>query len=810
MLAESGVTGLDPAGTLFGRDADLARLSERLASGERLISLVGPGGVGKTRLARALLSSPAAGRPGAARFVECDVAETPADLVRVISQALALTLPTPSVTALVEAMAEMSDRPRLLILDNLEQARDAGPVVSAIVEGIDGLTIVVTSRVPLGGAGELVRVVRPLPVDAGPGGEGPAVGLFLERARQAWAGFRTTPSVIDTVRVICERLDGLPLAIELAAARSAVLAPAAMLARIDRSLTVIDDTVPDLPPRQRSLRATVDWSYDLLSNDERRHFRVLSVFEGPFDPDAAGAILAQTDERRSQIIRWLEHLADQSLLVRRGGDGNVRYAMLQTIRDHARGLLAMDPEEAAVVGRHFRHMLAIAVEADRISREDPEAGWLDRLDVVLPDLRAALRHARQSGDVAGALRLAVHLWGYWGQRALLVEGTSELGALLQGVERGDVPDDLLGRALNYYANLLFDRGDLQGAASYYASSLEIRREVGEPEAVADTLNNFGLVAAASGDFDRARELFSEILEQRRAAGQRYGEALALGNLGDVLTATGDGAAAVPLHLRCLEIREEIGDAIGIGFGLSNLSEAYLGAGDIGSAEKAHRRASRHFRRLKVPSGEALTARVAGDIARARDDHTGAAGHYLDAVIRNDRIGERGAMSDALERLAVVLLATEPDRDAAELYGCAERLRAETGVARWPIEVSRHDAAVAQAMASLGDDAWELARSAGRSISIGDVIGLAKARVERGESQTRSDDAAPPDPAIAGLTPREREVLALVAEGLTSAQIAGRLFISTTTVSAHLRRIFEQLGVSNRTAAAARWLGRAGE
>ncbi len=809
----------------IGRDVEIATVRRQVVGEMRLITLSGPGGVGKTRLALAVAADLKDHFAGDVAFVDCVALTDAVQLVPVISQALRLD--TTGAVTLDALTVALEARRALLILDNLEQIAGVGGLVSRLSARTRRLVVVGTSRARLDVPGEVVLDVVPLDSQSAGAAPSPAVELFTERARAAYPPFALTPDNAGVVEAICQRLDGLPLAIELAAARVSVLAPAAMLARIERQPTVIDGGDRSLPDRHRSLRATLDWSYQLLTTAEQRRFRQLAVFDGAFDRAAAAAVLGVDEVPRPlaaqhgrQTARWLAALERQSLLGRSGPvDGTRRYAMLETVRTHARALLRDDPERSSVMERHLAWYLAIAVEAEGNLNGSQSTRWLRRLDQDIGNLRQALRFATDAGRTADGLRLAVALWRYWESRGLLQEGVDAFDRLLAHDSLSAVAPALRGTALNHLANLLTDLGQFRRAAGLYGESLALRRTVGVAGPVADTLNNLGLLSAAFGDFATARQHFGESLSIRRTEGDRWGEALAIANLGDVEVAEGHAEPAVALHEAALAIRSEIGDERGVAFSISNLAEACRLVGDRTRAGQLLNQAARRFRRLGLPLGEALVRRNRGDLESDDGQHRAAFDQYGIALRGFAAIGDRGRVAEMLERVGATMIASGSHHDGLTTLGAAEAVRSETGLQRVPIDCPRFDDAITAGRTGLGASLADVSLMTGRTLGLDRIVRLIETSIVDSDDAARRTDPAAGSPGprdddgrphpVSRLTPREREVLALIAEGLTNAEIAHRLYVSSYTVNAHLRRIFRQLGVTTRTAAMQRWLGDGG-
>lgn len=567
-----------PVTRFIGRGRELARLRELLATA-RLVTLTGPGGTGKTRIALE-----------GARSVEKDydavcfvplAAVTDVGLVRpAIAQALGL--PTPPGSATTETLRlAIAERRVLLMLDNFEQVVDAAGVVSELLSGCPGLTVLVTSRIVLHIGGEHAFPLPPLELpaeatDAADLERSAATALFLDRARALRPDFSPTGEEAAAVAAICRRLEGIPLAIELAAARTRTFSPRALLRRLDESmdrrLDVLSTEERDRPERHRTLRRAVAWSYDLLEPDEQRLFRRLGVFAGGFSP-AAVADVTEWDDTAESVLPDLERLADRSLIaVMESPDGEPRFAILDTLRAYALDLLRRDPEHDSARYAHAAHYARLAERAEP-ELTGPDAGlWLDRLQVEHDNLRAALAWTAARKDAVLGLRIATAVWRLWLVRGFLDEGRHWLETFL-GLPAEEVPPRLRARALNATATIVHNQGANLVARTYLEEALELWRATGDRSGLAASLNNLAWVACETTELELAESLSDEALELCRELGDRRGEALALNNLGWIANYRGEARPARDYLERSAEIRREIGDRRGVAFALINLSWA---------------------------------------------------------------------------------------------------------------------------------------------------------------------------------------------------------------------------------------------
>lgn len=571
----------------FGREAEITRIGERLASPEtRLLTLTGPGGTGKTRLC-----IEAAGRfsetfTGAIWFVPLADLSDPGLIPQTILRALSLPL-TGSQEPLEQLVTALTNQPTLLLLDNFEQVVAGGgaEVVQTLLSRVSTLQCLVTSRQTLNLPGEVEFAVAPLPIPNG--SDTPerlsvfeSVRLFVDRAQGAKPDFRITSSNAPAVAELCDRLEGIPLAIELAAARALVLTPSQMLVQLGNRFEFLVSRKRGIAERQRTLRATVDWSYRLLAPDIQRFFAQLCVFRGGWTAEAAESVC---DE--ALALDLLAQLRECSLVTIQESEGGIRFRMLESLREYAEAQLS-EQERGSARARHAAFFLALAEEAEPQLTGPEQAAWFHRLETEHDNLRAALTWCESSGD-SGAqtgLRLSGALWRFWTVRghfregrawyvtALGAEGANArtrarakalLGAGVLAGMQGDYPaaDALIEECLSIYREL----GDRQGiAASLYSldnfdESLAIYRELGDRRGIAASLNSLGQVAFSHGDYVSARSLFEESLVIRRELGDRRGVAASLSYLGNVAAIhQGDYVSACSLYEQSLTIHVELG------------------------------------------------------------------------------------------------------------------------------------------------------------------------------------------------------------------------------------------------------------
>ena len=526
-----------PDSALIGRDRELAELSDLLGAG-RLVTLTGPGGIGKTRLALEH-GTRALGRfDHGVFFVPLETFTEASNVAVAIGQAIGVR-PVGQREPEEALLDYLADRELLLVLDNLEQLAGAGAFVGRLLARAARLRVVVTSRMPLHLSGEQEYPVSPLAVPDAQAGGGldvlirvAAVALFVERARRVRPDFQLTDDNAAAVAAICRRLDGLALAIELAAARVKVLSPGMMLARLDQALPMLTGGSFDLPARQRTLRAAIDWSCRLLAGDEQTFFRRLTVFSGGWTVDAAERVAAPVGELGLDVLDGLGALVDQSLVRQAtdGPSGELRFEMLQLIREFGADLLAGSDEAATIGRRHVDWVLGIVEAAGPVLESGADQGWLDRLSAEHDNLRAALRWCAEHDELEIGLRLAGAVWRFWQQRGHAREGRDWFERLLPAGEGPETVDPgVLSAAWTAAGGLAYWQNDLDAAERRYVSALDVDTAAGRSDRLGDDAYNLGFVAMARGDLDTARQRFAESADLFVAAGKsaRLGDTTAV-------------------------------------------------------------------------------------------------------------------------------------------------------------------------------------------------------------------------------------------------------------------------------------------
>jgi predicted ATPase/class 3 adenylate cyclase len=597
---------LPPQLTSFvGREDETAE-AIRLLTRTRLLTLTGAGGTGKSRLALQVAAELLPEYADGAFFVDLSSVTDPALVPAVVARALRVP-EVPGRPVLQAVRDHLRDKELLLLVDNFEQVAEAGPVVEELLTTAPRIKVLVTSRVALALRGEQELVVPPLDLpdpDQLPEldilGRSEAVRLFVERAKTVQPGFRLTEQNAPAVAEICARLDGLPLAIELAATRTKVLTPEQILPRLQQSLTLLTTGARTLPDRQRTLRGAIAWSHDLLDAAERRLFARLSVFTGGWSLESAEAV-CDPAALGLDALDGMASLVNQSLIRRTETAGQVRFSMLATIREFGREQLAADGDLQQVRRRHAVHFLSLAVAAEPHLTGLDQGEWLDRCDREHANIRAALRWAIEAGETDRAMEAAGALWRFWQQRGHLAEGRRWLEEILT-LPQAQEPTAARAKALTGAGGIAWWQEDIEAAHGFYEEALAIERQLGDPARIADALYNQAFVAAAEGDFDGAFRRFEESLALFRRAGDESGVARAdwMIVIRDLVAGNWDRPVATAEET--VATWRRIGDRFHLGDGLVWLAVVFARAGRPADARSVMREALALFREVDSPMG----------------------------------------------------------------------------------------------------------------------------------------------------------------------------------------------------------------
>jgi len=684
-----------PFTPLVGRERNLEEVKTLLAQPEvKLLTLTGTGGVGKTRLAiRAARDAGYLFPDGVVFFALAPLAD-PGLVVPTVARSLGVR-EAEGQTSREALHAYLKDERLLLVLDNFEHLLEAAPEVPALIESCPNLTVLLTSRAPLRVRGEQEYSVPPLELPAStrdPGVEevhsSPSAKLFVERARAVSSTFSLTETNAAAVASICWRLGGIPLALELAAAKAKLLDPKMLLSRLDRALSTSGGR--DLPDRQRTMRATLDWSHDLLSEPERELFRRLSVFAGGFTLEAAEAVGTAASAGAEQVFDHLGTLVEQSLIVVQPpkAGGETRYGMLEPVRQYALEKLEKSGEGGTVSRSHAAYFLALAQRAYPEVLGERQVEWLERLDQEYGNLRAAMSWALDADDGATVVRMGWTLWYFWWARSYHREGRRWMEEVL----KRPLPPALRGRALVVAGTLAWGHSDHERCRRYSEEGLEASRQAGDELAEAWARVGLGLSAMSVSDVEAATSHLQEALRSFRQLNEGYGVAHVTTFLGMVARMRGDEGQATPMFEEGLAAARRIGDRSSTYIALYNLAQAALSRGNYDGAEPL----------------------------------------FEEGVTLSEQMGDRANVAYCLEGLAVVANARGEAERSGHLIGAAEGLHEAVGV---PVYLyyepyhSMYERTVATVRSWLGGEAFEEARERGHELTFEQAVGYALRREE---------------------------------------------------------------------------------
>jgi len=848
-----------PLTALIGREQEQAAVFHLLQRPEvRLVTLTGPGGVGKTRLALHVAAEGGDTFADGVCFVPLASISDPEQVMPAIAKALGLweALDRPLLDHVRDYLREQH---LLLLLDNFEHVAAASPQLAALLVSCPHLHLLVTSRAALHLSGEYAFPVPPLPMpdltqleDAQALAQVAAVRLFVERAHAIQPAFELTQANARTIAEICVRLDGLPLAIELAAARVKLLPPQALLHRLSHRLDLLTGGPRDLPTRQQALRNTLQWSYDLLTEPEQRLFRWLSIFVGGCTLEAAEMVCRAESFHASSVLEGVASLLDKSLVQQTEQEGEEpRLLLLETIRAFGLDCLHAHGEWEAAREAHAAYYLHLVEEAYRHLFGGEAMPWFERVEHAYANLRAALEWAledeqEETGSARRmeiAVRLVSVLWRFWNIRGYMSEGRAFVERVLAGSEQSR--ESVRLKALMAAAMLAMYQEDAAWGKRLYEELLPLSQRLADRQAQGRALFGLAGVALLQGrDLGRARILAEQAQAEFSARGDTWMAALACLFLARLSSAQGEdarsrhhleeslalyralgyaGDIAWPLiflarnamklgeqtHARAL-LQEAIGlcRQVGYKWGLAHavgfLGQFSLEQGDLVDAcalltESLRLKQEAGNRRSVAASlfQLATAMMLKGDIVQART-------LYEQSLTSATALEHRELIASCLQGLAVALTAQAHPLAAARLWGAAETLLQNSATTLPQVLRARVARAQARARTQLGDKAFAQALAEGRAMTTEQALACQPAiPPQQAHLSTLSSPTAPtrPAPSPAGLTTREVEVLRLVAQGLTDAQVAQRLVISHRTVTTHLSSIYNKLGINSRAAAA---------
>jgi predicted ATPase len=725
-------TNLPASRTGFvGREKETAAAQELLMRPDvRLLTITGPGGIGKTRLGVEVAAGLVSEFAGGIHFVPLSPLSDAGLIAALIVQTLGIREAggTSPLEILKKNLRELSREPMLLLLDNFEHLMAAAPVVAELLTASATLKIVVTSRAALHLYGEHEFPVPPLSLPESRGGASvetlsgySAVALFVQRAVAAKPDFELNKENASAVGEICARLDGLPLAIELAAARVKVLSPSSMLTRLEKRLQLLTGGARDLPQRQQTLRAAMDWSYDLLNAAEQKLFRRLAAFVGGCNLEGVEAVCDSRGDLDLDLLDGMASIVDKSLVQRiEQAGGESRFAMLETIREYALEKLSGSGEEASTKRAHAAYCLVLAEEDATEQGAGAGAAWLQRCAQEHNNMRGALDWLTETGSAEWGLRLGAALFRYWESREYLAEGRDRLGRLLK-LPAATQPTKVRMRALFAAGVLSGEQGDYAAADVLLGESHDIARRVGDKTGLAISLNAQGVFARDRGAMAKAQGMFQESLELWRELGDPKAIARALSNLANILKVQGDYEGARSLSGECLAIFRGIGDRTGVGWSLNYQGDIARDQGDFTSARSLYERALAIFWELGDRWGIAGTLADLGNLAREQRDYATAHSLYRESIKIFEELAHKRGIARLLECFAASAASQGQARRALRLAGAAASLRQNVGAPLTPAEQLKLETSLDPARQEMGNDSGASAWLNGWALSTDEVI-----------------------------------------------------------------------------------------
>jgi len=699
---------------MVGRDKDLAKVKQLLQRKEvRLVTVTGPGGIGKSRLALETARSLTDEFPGGVYFVPLgnlsDASLIPATLAQTLGVKEAAGKKT--MENLKEHLRTAVGAPLLLLVDNFEHLVEAAPMLAELLAAAPNLKLLVTSRAALHIYHEHEFSLQPLALPdarALPPWEElsqyPAIALFLERAAAVKPDFRMTEENASSVAEICARLDGLPLAIELAAARVKLLTPSAIQTRLARRLQLLTGGARDLPARQQTLRHAIDWSHDLLTEPEQKLFRRLSVFCGGCTLEEVESVCDTKQDLGMDVLDGMASMVDKSLARQVDeADGEPRFTMLETIREYGLEKLKASDEEQQTKQAHAAYCLVLAEEGAAEDASGIQKEWMDRFETEHDNFRAALDWLTETQNVNWGLRLGAALFNFWETREHLTEGRDRLGRLLALKGEGTLSKDRV-RILFAAGVLAGAQGEYVAAEALFNESFVTAQQLGDKKSIAISLNAMAVNGRDQNNLARARAQFEECLALWRELGDAPAVARGLSNLASVVDLQGDQAQARFLYQECFEIFGQIQDRTGIAWTLSRQGDLALKQGDFETAQPLYQLALATFRELNDQWGIAGSLEDLGNLASEQKDYPRADPLYRESLRIFQGLGQKRGVARLLEAFASVAAARSDGEAALRLAGAAAALRQSIGALPAPAEQAKLERNLARAREGLSTTA----------------------------------------------------------------------------------------------------------
>jgi predicted ATPase len=713
--------------SFIGREQQIED-ARRLLDENRLLTLTGAGGCGKTRLALEVAGRVLGDYPDGVWFVELAPLEYPELVQQTVAAVLGVT-EEPNRPVIDSLLDFVKGKTLLLVLDNCEHLLAASAdLVNALLRARSDLRVLVTSREAMGLTGEIMHRVPVLMVPDVDEylhleelSQVEAVRLFVERARAVDLGFRLTRQNAPSVVHICRQLDGIPLAIELAAARVKMLPLDEIGRRLEDRFRLLTGGSKTSLPHHQTLRALIDWSYEHLTGPEQALLRRLSVFAGGWTLEAAEIVCAGDGIETWEVLDLLSRLVDKSLVevdAEAGQQtGRARYQMLETVRQYAREDLIERGECDDACRRHRAYYVALTEEAEPDLKASGQTYWFERLEEENDNIRVALR-SLIDGDSDGEmeLRIAGALGRYWMIRGHWSEGRAHYEELLE-LPAAKKNTTAVADCFNGAGNLSYHQSDYDRSRRFHTRALEIRRKLGDAAGEAKSLNNLGEVERSQGNYSQAGKLYEQCTSIQRETGDRWGLAVSLNNLGETFQSLGDYEKARVYHEEALTIWPEFEDKWGVAFSCNNLGVVEEAEGNLDAARTCYEKSLRLRRDIGDTFGIAASLSVLGFVNERLGNPGEAQGHYLEALSIRKKLGDRTGIADSLERIAMLLYDRGERERVVRLIGAATVLREEIKAPSSPSRREELNAKISTLKSELGRESYEMEQSAGRAMPV---------------------------------------------------------------------------------------------
>ncbi len=705
----------------------------------RLITLIGPGGIGKTRLSLQVATNVAAAFPGGVFFVDLSTTFDTEAVLSVICQALGIR--EVGNKTLFECVRELFSEDALLVLDNFEQLAEAAPLVRELLLHCPGLKVLVTSRAALALTGEHEYHVEPLTLPASKATADlskllkcEAIALFVQQATSVWPSFQLTQANAPAVVEICKKLDGLPLALELAAARIRMLSPQALLKLLNSHFQVLKDEKRDRTARQQTLHGAIAWSYNLLSEDEKKLFSQLAIFSAGCTLESIIAVCPAATELTSDLFDVLLSLIDKSLLRRLNYETDEpRFTMLYTIRHFALGELVRANQEGELRRSQLAYYLNIAEESARALTGTEQRHWLERLDSEHDNLLATLQWCAEQRESEPGARLVGALWRFWLMRGHLYEGRRQLEVFLAMQSAGST--ETRARLLEGAGILSSRQKDYKAAAIYAGEALALSQQLHSQEITASSYTLLAEIAYVHGKAEAAMDLFAEGLNIRRTLGDQRGTASLLNNMGNISLSYGDQERAIALFEESQSLFSLVGDEMAQASVLNNLGEVKRRQGDLEQARLLYGRSLQLSRTLKYSWGVATVLVNLGSIICNQGDYQQALNYYRESLSLFDQLGERSGVTHCLEGIAEIVYRQNNLEYATRLLAFVETLRQSLHAPAFQLAPATQENISEKLRSALGSEVFATIWQTGQVYSLDQVLAEASQLEINGEPAT---------------------------------------------------------------------------